>query len=634
MQKAPEPQAFLFADVVDSTGLERRAARVLSDGLPVMDRVEAVFASVAAEHGGRYYFREGDRFQAIFPKVVNAAIAAERIIARLKAGLNPEGSEPRLVVNLRMGLNYGAASPVVPATAKSTDADPAVPAPDHPGEPLKEDYTGPAVTLTARLMDLARPSQVLMSLAAVTALNEPCPEHGTSLRPAQTPVPDIGGLAPPSPQSGAHTVAPDDRNERRGDGSRPRAPLRARYIGRYRLQGIGWHRVYALRGSNLRLETRPPLPLNPIGTPLISRTALTLFVITAACLTIAQNSWRWQVPESASITSAGILQTFNKKGNLLLRLPIENIYYEVFRRKKVAHPPPFRLIPSFYPAREPGKFSRVIDLNGDGRKEIVVSVVGARGENQATSIIAALSHTGNLLWWWMPDRKVITGSRSFPDSLSTEFVDISDLDGDGDPEILLTAYNYPDWAEGLYVLSHKGAPLCEWWNSGAIVPVPADLDEDGIKEIIVAGVNNEPGLSPYGDAIVAILKWKTFRIGSSPQKTEDYKIKGIPEGGHSLYIHLPPADTGLLFQHFDFARVSAVTENEVTIEMNTLVGPRDTDLAQIYFTFDHSFRLQRITPADNYKPVHTALYRAGKLKRSWQAMVAEMTKTLQAPPDL
>jgi len=559
--------AVLLVDVAGSTPLVDKARKLLGPefGERILKTVEKVFKEVSAEFGGTHFLSISDEHRAYFPTAALAADACCELLKRLR-DYSARELAPHQIPSIR--LHCSIHSGEIHFTESGGQRNEI--APDDP-----------TVTLAKRLLDTARPDQVLLSDSANSGIV---------------------------------------------------APLHTRYIGRYRLQGIGWHRVYALRGSNLRLETRPPLPLNPIGTPLISRTALALFVFTAACLTIAQNSWRWQVPESASISSAGILQTFNKKGNSLLRLPIENIYYEVFRRKGVAHPPPFRLIPSFYPAQEPGKDSRVIDLTGDGRKEIVVSVVGARGENQATSIIAALSHTGNLLWWWMPDRKVITGSRSFPDSLSTEFVDISDLDGDGDPEILLTAYNYPDWAEGLYVLSHKGAPLCEWWNSGAIVPVPADLDEDGIKEIIVAGVNNEPGTSPYGDAIVAILKWKTFRIGSSPQKTEDYKIKAIPEGGHSLYIHLPPADTGLLFQHFDFARVSAVTENEVTIEMNTLVGPRHTDLAQIYFTFDHSFRLQRITPAENYKPVHTALYRAGKLKRSWQAMVAEMTKMLHAPP--
>lgn len=562
------PYAFLFADVADSVALTREARGLSENGADWLAEVERAFRQEAEAHGGRYYFREGDRFQAAFPDCASALTAVRKIVARLNTLSIPGGNpKARARVRLRFGVHFGEADVVVPPQV--TDGNP---------PPYREDYTGVAVALTARLMALARPGQVLLSDEA----RMQCPALQSEIRP----------------------------------------------IGKYRLKGLGWHRVYCVADPARLLETHPPLAL---GTPVVFRAALGAVLLAVACVALAQNAWRWQNPASAGIGPGGILQTFSNAGKPLLRIPLERIYAEVLHRKGVTNPQPFRVFGDIYGVNMAFQQSRVANLDGKGSNEIVVSVISSeRGEKQATSILAALSPTGNILWWWMPDRKIVTETQQGPDSLSTGIVYVGDLDRDGFPEILVTAYNYPESAEGIYVLSHDGKVLCEWWNWGAAVPGVADLDKDGVNEILVAGVNEEPGMNPRGDAILAVLKWKTFELGSAPQKSGAYEIKGISEGGASAFIRLPPTDLSLHFNNYEFGRISRVENNQFTIESNVIITPNQYDKhALVYFTFNNRLELLDIKPDDTYKTAHTALWRAGKLSRNWPAMLASMMRAFQ-----
>ena len=80
----PASSAFLFADVVDSVALSRATA-AFTEGPGVVDQVESVFREEVQKQAGDYYFREGDRFQAVFLECADALTAACGIVARLNA---------------------------------------------------------------------------------------------------------------------------------------------------------------------------------------------------------------------------------------------------------------------------------------------------------------------------------------------------------------------------------------------------------------------------------------------------------------------------------------------------------------------------------------------------------------------
>jgi hypothetical protein len=295
------------------------------------------------------------------------------------------------------------------------------------------------------------------------------------------------------------------------------------------------------------------------------------------------------------------------------------------------------LFPGLYDQKDPiGSLrrARLADLDGDGRSEIPASIVlTERGDKQATSVLAVVTRTGKILWSWRPDGKRATQSGPLADSLSAEVQYVGDLVGDGKQEIVVGVYNYPEWAEGVYVISHEGKVLCEWWISGTIVSGVADLDADGIQEIIAPGVNNEPGISPYGDAIVAVLNGKTFKLGSSPQADPKYRLLGIPEGGASVYIRLLPSDASLYLEGWEFGRLSRMEKDRVVIEVYTRVTAppaegNQVSYALIYYTVDGWMNLLDIRPDDSYKNVHTAMFKAGQLSRPWQQMLPSLASRL------
>ena len=103
-----------------------------------------------------------------------------------------------------------------------------------------------------------------------------------------------------------------------------------------------------------------------------------------------------------------------------------------------------------------GSGPALADVDSDGDPEIVAITMGRE--------IVAISNTGEIEW----------KSMIFKDGWVQNQVTVSDLDGDGDVEVL-TKFAILDGATGALIAELKG--------TGWYTPIPADLDLDGKKEI-------------------------------------------------------------------------------------------------------------------------------------------------------
>ena len=105
-----------------------------------------------------------------------------------------------------------------------------------------------------------------------------------------------------------------------------------------------------------------------------------------------------------------------------------------------------------------GSGPALADVDSDGDPEIVAITMGRE--------IVAISNTGEIEW----------KSQSFMKGWIQNQVTVSDLDGDGDVEVL-TRFAILDGATGALIVELPG--------NGWFTPVPADLDLDGKKEIVI-----------------------------------------------------------------------------------------------------------------------------------------------------
>jgi class 3 adenylate cyclase len=135
---------FLFTDVVGSVALWEQAPGAMHEAL---QRHDAVVREAVARQDGYVMSTAGDAFHVVFDRAAQAAEAAVDAQRRLAAEPWPDGA----AIAVRMGI--------------------------HTGEALERDgdYFGPAVNLTARLMDLAQGSQVVISAATKEVVGRDLP---------------------------------------------------------------------------------------------------------------------------------------------------------------------------------------------------------------------------------------------------------------------------------------------------------------------------------------------------------------------------------------------------------------------------------------------------------------------------
>src|SRR5262245_5446108 len=164
---------FLFTDIVGSTRLWEQYPAEMPDAF---HRHETIVREVVAAHGGHLYKMIGDAFQAAFataPSALAAALAAQRRLIAEEWGAI--GS-----LQVRMALDSGVV------------------------EQRDDDYVGPLLNRTARLLAAAHGGQVLLSAATSELVRVQLPS-GLALR--ELGVYHLKGLRHPEPIF--QVVAPD-----------------------------------------------------------------------------------------------------------------------------------------------------------------------------------------------------------------------------------------------------------------------------------------------------------------------------------------------------------------------------------------------------------------------------------------
>lgn len=160
-QEGAEFLAFLFTDLAGSTQLWERFPQTMSKAL---ERHDAILQEAILSSGGRVVKTTGDGMMAIFPMAaggVSASVTAQRSFASEQW---PEIGALRV----RMGLHVGEA--------------------EHRGD----DYFGPTVNRTARIMAAGHGGQVLLSSAAAALTSDRLPEGAALLDLGEHRLKDLG----------------------------------------------------------------------------------------------------------------------------------------------------------------------------------------------------------------------------------------------------------------------------------------------------------------------------------------------------------------------------------------------------------------------------------------------------------
>lgn len=181
----------------------------------------------------------------------------------------------------------------------------------------------------------------------------------------------------------------------------------------------------------------------------------------------------------------------------------------------------------------------VADLNRDGRLELVVATGDDPNYHQVGAVLVFTYVGGSARFSLAPgwprlafDEQGAVPNPSYPDGVPDGFEAtpaLGDLDGDGDLEIVIIGSD-----RRLHAWHHDGSYVQGWpigrersiWRGGASSPALADIDKDGLPEIIVGTYSYTiPGCpNPYvflalngdGSLVPGFPVYTTQNISSSP----------------------------------------------------------------------------------------------------------------------
>jgi len=237
------------------------------------------------------------------------------------------------------------------------------------------------------------------------------------------------------------------------------------------------------------------------------------------------------------------------------------------------------------------------DLNSDGDKEILFTLY-AQGEIDSGGLFC-FNHKGALLWKLNPLSKVTYGrdlltSYAYPDGFYTY-----DMNSDGQYQNILISNHTHYFPTRLLLIDNEGKILGEYWNSGRINDfVAIDLDDDGVKELIIGGINNE-----YNSGFLAVFDSRSIG-GCSPQNDEYYICKEMEPGTQMCYLRFPRTDASIQkYEQEGAIEIDELPDKRILVR----VGPG------VHYEFDFNFQIKSIRFANEFDELHKTLKREGKV---------------------
>ncbi|MGD2085483.1 MAG: hypothetical protein PVH61_04785 [Candidatus Aminicenantes bacterium] len=289
------------------------------------------------------------------------------------------------------------------------------------------------------------------------------------------------------------------------------------------------------------------------------------------------------------------LIVLDEKGNELWRydtgienLANEKLYRDHYQFKRIDGKNEFNQFP----------FIIIKDVNKDGSNEVLFST--QTQDEIGEGLLCFFDFRGKILWSFQGGRQLTYGEKVYSD-YRIQGMEVCDMDNDGNFRIIVISIHRPMFPTQLVVLDLQGNIIGEYWNSGHFNDLHfKDLNGDGRKEIIAAGMNNE-----YDKGCVVVFDSRDVR-GGSPQKEPYYKCNELKPGSEKYYILFPRTDV----DQDELAvgncwRITALKSGHiwVTLKFNN-----------IFFEFNNDFELQgSIQTSHKFELLHQKAVKAGEI---------------------
>jgi len=263
----------------------------------------------------------------------------------------------------------------------------------------------------------------------------------------------------------------------------------------------------------------------------------------------------------------------------------------------------------FYsPADQEGleNLARVVDLDGDGSPEVLVTARLEKMGEVSRSVLHCFTAEGELRWKYDPDVTLSFAGRPFGGPWNIADV-LAAPEGKGHA-IWLAVAHYTWWPAFVVKLDAAGKAEVRFVNSGTLKILNFVRTAD-TTYILVGGFNNE-----QDGGILAVLP-AGKPAGTSPQKPgSPYRCDACPPGEPVRYLVFPRSELNQTNPNM-VNHVAAIGVTQKSIQVLTREGPEGV-FAYYDFSLDPEPQLLSVTFSDPYWRWHKQLEEEGKIKHT------------------
>jgi hypothetical protein len=271
------------------------------------------------------------------------------------------------------------------------------------------------------------------------------------------------------------------------------------------------------------------------------------------------------------------------------------------------HQFPGRLEPSSYDHRNLIRRCVFADLDGDGKTETLFVHVPLDFASVGTPLIC-FDEDGRIKWQFDPGRTIRdTRQEYFPPYFisSVNIIPVTDAS----LRILVSSNHYLHNPNQIAMLDSSGNLISEYWHSGHLYCVAhADLNGDGVEEVLLAGVNN-------GYRVGTLVIFDSRNVsGASSQPGR--QIFGFPPGTEKAVVLFPRT---CVSQNASYTRVSELRitrERRIVLAVVEGISEAQNPGVMIY-ELDFRLNVVNCRPESHLQEAHRAMELQGILDHPW-----------------
>jgi hypothetical protein len=260
------------------------------------------------------------------------------------------------------------------------------------------------------------------------------------------------------------------------------------------------------------------------------------------------------------------------------------------------------------PADELEKKVRFVDLDGDGKEEILA--IAAFAEEGMGDVdrdeLYCFSSEGRVLWVYVPKLTLSFAGRQFEGPWYINDFLISS--GGASKNVWLGLSHHTWWPSFVVKLDAGGSSTVQFINSGGTWQLSYVQNDSG-SYVLAGGVNNE-----YEAGVLAVLE-QEGEPATSPQSADPiYTCDSCPPSGPYRYFVFPRSELNTL-KGGPFNPVYVVHASETQVE---LWSNEIEDNVQLIFQLSKDLEIKSVTVSDGYAEEHRRLSRAGQIDHPLQ----------------